>query len=383
MIELLTVGGVPTGPVTGNISKIQAAENTVMVLTKTNNLYVIGTNYFSGIDSEVTSWTKVAENVQDFVAGYRQVLVNLKDGRYLFCGLNNHLPVAGSSVKVPEYTDVTQYFSGPMTGKTLKSMSIGQYALALVNTDGTVVMSGLNQSGSLGTGSTTANLTPVLRSDLTGVIKMDFDPATSATTFYLKSDGKVYGAGASTNGQLGNTNSSNTNFIAINTLTGILDFTLGWSSVFMIRNPNASAYTIHSQGANVNGSLGVGTTTTGNYPTPQQITSTDGGPADIYTGPYHARYYFGDNGYYTGTSGGFTGVSTTFNAANKTSFTLQNPPTKRFVYYCANRATFSQSYGLFNGILYGAGSYAATRNLLPGYTATQQVFVPLDTTPCV
>lgn len=375
MLEILTAGA-KAPVVTGNIKKVDAGTNAVVVLSNSGNLYAIGDQYFSGTGGTVTSWTKTADNVVDFCCGYRQVLIRKSDGTYWFMGVNNVFPTTLGAT-LTTFTNVTSYLSGPLTGKTIKKMVLSQTSLAILCIDGTVVMSGSNANGGMGVGNTSAYRTPTLRSDITNIQDIGFDFSITDTTYYLSNDGQLYGSGNSTSGQLGTTsNVSSFRLIVSNSGQTVTSIHPAISGIVFFRRLSAGTGNISVLGQHFNGSLGTGSTSNTTYSTPQNVASIGIGVVDptIVTGTYHTRYWIVPNNiFYTGATGSFIGAGS-FNSPTKYSFTSQGTSPFNWESYAQTRDNYTASYVISNGKLYGAGT-----GLLSGFSTAQPTYIPLDT----
>lgn len=379
MLELVTSGA--KAPVTvGNIKKIGTGNADLAVLTTAGKLWVIGSSYFSGTGAAVTTWTNTATDVVDFCCAYRQVLIRKSDGTFWFMGYNNQFPTALGST-LTTFTDVTSYLSGPLSGKTIKKMVMGYQSLAIICTDGTVVLSGNNQSGSMGVGNSSPYRTPTLRTDLSDVADVQFDPLTVDTTYYLTNAGALFGAGESIYGNLGVGSSALLSFRRINGTTNVVKtFAAGSSGLlFLYRNTSNNAGFLAALGRQFGGSLGTGSQTDTSYTSSVNIVNVSATQPDltVVAGTYHARYWFDNTQiYFTGSGGVYIGGGSVFNST-KYSFTAMPVSAFPWEQYAQNQGTYVASYVLSGGKLYGAGTYQ--NGNLPGYTSNQQSYVLLDT----
>ncbi len=135
-----------------------------------------------------------------------------------------------SPVQVKELSDPTGYLSGVLG----ISGGDGAHSLA-VKSDGTVWAWGSNPDGGLGDGSTTARLTPVRVSGLTGVVAVE---AGSDYSLALKSDGTVWAWGGNRRGQLGDgTTLSRLTPAQISGLSGVIALEVGYFHNMAIVGP--------------------------------------------------------------------------------------------------------------------------------------------------
>ena len=122
---------------------------------------------------------------------------------------------------------------------------------------GNLYGTGANTKGQLGNNTTTDSKTPIqIGSGLGQITKVI---PTTGTTYFITSDGKLYGMGANTNGQLGNntTTDSKTPIQIGSGLGNITDFDAAGHTLFFITDDGK----LYGTGANTNGQLGDGTTT--------------------------------------------------------------------------------------------------------------------------
>jgi|AGFS01.1.fsa_nt_gi Alpha-tubulin suppressor and related RCC1 domain-containing proteins len=380
MIEMMLGGGKRPTP-KGNIVKFEAQSAGIAALSASGKLYVIGDQYISGAGAgnSVTTWTLLADGVETFAMGYRSTIIKMKDGRWLFLGTNNMFPT-GLGTNVFTLTDVTPYMQYP-EGLVVSSVAIGFASLAVVFTNGQYAMCGRNGFGGLGVGNTTNVRTLTMRTDFTDVRKVDFDKGALDTSYMIRNNGYMYACGASDSGQTG----------VISTAQALWklqpnvgkDFYPGYSGWFFTVD-TGTLYLTYAQGRQFDGSLGTGSVAATNYTTPQAVFQNVRDRTQIpviHVGLYSARVTNPDTGvlYYTGTSSGAiqgSGVTQSVRYA----FTALPAATLQGEYH-ALRSSYTASYLLINGTLFGTGQDSGGLGFLPGLGTTRSnVYVELDTT---
>lgn len=379
MIELMLAGGKTPVP-GGNILKIGTSSTGIGALANSGNLYVIGDLYISGTGGAVKTWTLLAGGVEDFWMAHRQVLMRMKDGRWMFVGSNEMFPTALGSV-IQRLTDVSEYMTYP-EGLSIKEVSLGFRSLAVVFTDGQYAMCGRNNSGGLGQGNADQVRTLTMRNDFTDVEKIAFDQGSTDTSYLLRKSGHFYVAGSSDYGQAGSISGAVSTWALQSLVTK--DFFPGHTGVFMIVD-TGSVYATYVQGRHFGGSLGTGSTGDASYRNPtavwQNISDRSKGVPVIYTGLYSARVTHPVTGvlYYTGTNSGQS-QGTGPSQVQRYSFTAMPSSTLQGDYH-SMRSNYSVSYLLIDGNLYGTGQDSGgTAGTLPGVGGTRvDTYVPLDT----
>jgi len=384
MFEMMLAGGkLPVAA--GNIKKFGAGANGIVALSKNGNLYSIGDLWFSGTGGTTNVWTLLSAGVEEFWVGYRQLLVKMVDGRWMFMGSNRQFPTTiGTSPSTLQ--DVTAYMQYT-AGLTIKQVVLGNYSLAVVFTNGQYAMCGSNSNGGLGLGNQTAVRGLTMRTDFTNVKKIDFDWMLADTSYMLLEDGRVFGAGDSTNGTLGLASGNVTTWTQMAVAVSgspCIDIVGGPGGWFRVVE-TASDYRIFGQGRQFDGSLGTGQTSATNMTTPTlayTVTSKAGGPPVIQVGIYSARFIhpITQQEMYTGTNSNTQqGGGLTWGGPVRYSFTAM-PVTPVIGDYTSLRAVYSGAYKVSNNVLYGVGSNAPSTGYLPGLTTRVYEFTPLDTT---
>jgi RHS repeat-associated protein len=155
---------------------------------------------------------------------------------------------------------------------TRTTLNEGADTTFLVRDDGSVTAAGANGVGQLGDGTTTERHTPDALLGLHGVRSIASGTnslgAGSNDTLAVTWSGQLWGTGANSNGELGNgTTTSRSQFEQISGLSGVVGAAEGANFSLAVES-NGNVY---SWGRNTNGELGLGNTTEEH--TPQQITA--------------------------------------------------------------------------------------------------------------
>lgn len=150
-------------------------------------------------------------------------------------------------------------------GVSISAVAAGERFSVALATDGTVRTWGQNSVGQLGNGGTTDSTTPVQVSSLTSVAAI---AAGRQHAVALKTDGTVWAWGSNSDGQLGDGSSatSSSSPVQVKTgastnLTGVTRIGAGGYHSLAV----TSGGTVKSWGANGDGQLGTGTTTSSGY----------------------------------------------------------------------------------------------------------------------
>lgn len=168
-------------------------------------------------------------------------------------------------------TRLVPFTASGMTG-TIKKISSDQASVSVLTTTGEVWSAGLNTAGQFGNGTTSMTVYAPIKFQLPGgVTAVDIYATNSySATYYVfqnlmvvGSDGKVYGAGSNTYGQLGNGSTASivSTPVAMNTIDGVTikanSVEIGGGTAVVFANGNR----VYAVGRNNTGQLGDGTTT--------------------------------------------------------------------------------------------------------------------------
>ncbi|MBL9191582.1 MAG: fibronectin type III domain-containing protein [Opitutaceae bacterium] len=182
--------------------------------------------------------------------------------------MNFHLRVASSWLSLLGYFLLAVATSHAQSTPTSGAIAAGTSHSLGLRADGTVWAWGLNTNGQLGDSSTTNREAPVAVSALTGVAAVS---AGASHSLALKTDGTVRAWGLNTNGRLGDgTTTQRTSPVAVSTITGITAVAAGGSHSLALKSDG----TVWAWGLNTNGQLGDGSTT--QRTSPVQIASFTG-----------------------------------------------------------------------------------------------------------
>ena len=165
-----------------------------------------GTTTASNVPVEVDATGFLAgKSVIAIAAGSSHSLALTSEGRIASWGSNSSGVLGAGGTSGSSLKPIAVSTSGVLAGKTVTAISAGQlHSVALVS-DGTVVAWGSNSSGQLGTGNTTQSSFPVavLSDGALAGQKVVAIAAGANHTLALTSDGRVYTWGSNQYGQLG------------------------------------------------------------------------------------------------------------------------------------------------------------------------------------
>lgn len=375
------------------IRKVIAGTNTLGVLSVADNLYMRGDGnqgLGNGSTAAVTgNWPLVNSNVADVWNAGTATVILKRDGTWWYTG-NSSFTGINNGVSTT-WVNVTDKFTA-IAGKTITKVALHTRFIAILTSDGLVWGMGFNNTGQFATGATTALTT---LTQLTGFTTGNLDIAAGPngqTLFALKNDQALYGAGDSSYGELGIVGATNTTLVK--TATDVLKFWLGFNCVFAVRTAGLSVRgrTFSGQlGNNISGGASDYTTDLKQVTTPRIYNA----PTAIWSGTYQTHMLFEKQMFFTGSQGPAQSSSTgaaPWNAAQKTfnvfpagSFPSGSlkPEAEGGGVLIKSPNSYNQMYMLFGGMLYGAGNYSATYDLLPGLKANSLGMSVLDLTGVV
>lgn len=375
------------------VRKVISGTNTLGVLSKKDNLYMRGDGnqgLGNGSTAAVTgNWPLVNSNVADVWNNTNVTVIQKRDGTWWYTG-NSSFTGVNNGVSTT-WVEVTSKFAA-IASRTITKVVLHARFIAVLTSDGLVWGMGFNTNGQFGQGNTTTLTT---LTQLTGFGTGNTDIAAMSNAlllFVLKNDLTLWGAGDSSYGELGAV--AATNSTALKTATDVSKFWLGYNCVFAVRTAG-----LYVRGRTFSGQLGNNVEgASNNYTTDLvQITTprTYNAPTMIWSGTYQTHMLFSNQMYFTGSQGPAQSANTSaspWNAAQKTfnafpagSFPggSMKPESDGGGVLIKSPNTYNQMYMLFNGALWGAGTYSATYDLLPGLKANSLGMSLLDLTGVV
>ena len=183
-----------------NVKQVMTHSNgNTIYLTNARELYGCGAFAALGnnFTQNVTSFTKIAENVEDFYLGMSSTFYINNTGELYGCGYNtNGQQGDGTTKTVKTFTK---------RADNVKKVRTGYVTFYLTN-DGALYGCGQNAYGQQGDGTTTNVLTFTKRSDN---VKDFVTNVGDNTVFYFTEENEVFGCGYNTNGQQGDGTTTN------------------------------------------------------------------------------------------------------------------------------------------------------------------------------
>jgi alpha-tubulin suppressor-like RCC1 family protein len=276
-----------TGVLSGKtITKIAAGPLHTLALSSEGRVYAWGTNSNSQLGDNSTTGRLVpvavsttgvlsGKTITTMAAGAYHSLAVTSEGRVYAWGSNVYGQLGNGSANastVPVAVDMT----GVLSGKTVTAVTVGQTSSFALDSDGKVYAWGNNSYGQLGDGTRNNRLRPVAV-DATGVLSGKRITALSCinlSVLALSSEGKVYGWGHNSHGQLGN-NSTVQSFTpvamdmsgALSGKTIVAIAASGYSTLLL-----ASDGGLYATGYNDGGQLGNNSTTSSSVPVAVDMT---------------------------------------------------------------------------------------------------------------
>ena len=242
--------------------------------------YCWGVNQFGGLGDNSTTSSKlpVAVNTAGVLSG--KTVKAISTGSYHTCAIAsddkaycwgaNSSGQLGNSSTTQSTVPVTVNTAGVLSGKTVKAISNGEAQSCVIASDDNAYCWGTGMNGALGNSSTTQSTVPVAV-NTAGVLSGKTIKTISASGRHacvIASDDKAYCWGRNTNGQLGNSSTTQSTVpVAVNTagvLSGktIESIEAGDSHTCAI----ASDDMLYCWGSNTNGQLGNSSTTQSTVP---------------------------------------------------------------------------------------------------------------------
>jgi alpha-tubulin suppressor-like RCC1 family protein len=246
--------------ITGIISNVSCGGYHTMVLMFDGKLYATGSNNNGQLglglnDTSKNILTQVpyiaGKTISNVFCGGNHTMVLMTDGTLYATGRNNFGQLGlGHTGITSSLTQVT-----PITGKTISSVSCGEFHTMVLMTDGTLYATGYNNTGQLGLGYTgiTSSLTEV--TSIPGTI---INISCGAYhTMVLMFDGTLYATGYNNLGQLGISSSGSTSNLTLVTLIAgktIINVSCGLDHTIVLMTDG----TLYATGSNNYGQLGLG-----------------------------------------------------------------------------------------------------------------------------
>ena len=198
-----------------NIIQISAGRAEIFALCANGDVYGSGygahNEYLDGITSQHNSTIKVngISNVISINIGVCNPFVILSNGETWAWG---HNPYGGLGNGKTENTSSTKY----LIGDDVSEISMSGYATIMLKEDGTIWTSGYNNCGQLGLGDTTDRVVFEQTNLSKNGVRGKYVSMQGFTSTILGKDGKIYGAGFNTSGQLSQgTQTNSSEFIPI------------------------------------------------------------------------------------------------------------------------------------------------------------------------
>ncbi len=182
-----------------------ASDGTIASWGNNNGQYGSGSYSQSSIPvAPITTGILAGKTVTAIAAGYTHMLALCSDGSIVASGINNDGQLGtgdGLSTTSPVLVDT----SGVLAGKTVVAVSAGYLHSMALTSDGTIVAWGRNLEGQLGDGDTTSASVPVTVTTsgvLAGKTPVAIDGG-ELHSLALCTDGSIAAFGSNSNGQLG------------------------------------------------------------------------------------------------------------------------------------------------------------------------------------
>ena len=266
-------------PVTKYITYIACSFIEFSIFIENNRVWSVGSNAYGQLGlgnttsqstpQDITYFTTNGINIAKVSVGYGYTIFLADDGKVYSCGYNNYGQLGhGNYTNYNTPQEITF-----LSDKNITHIECGYYYTLFLTSDGKVYSCGYNVYGQLGLGHNNhPQPTPQEITHFTNNnINITQIACGSSHAIFLASDGKVYGAGYNSNGQLGlghTTHRNTPDEITYFTNNGInITHASGgyYNTIFI-----ASDGKVYSVGQNSKGQLGLGNYT--NYNTPQEIT---------------------------------------------------------------------------------------------------------------
>ena len=184
-----------------NVAFVTCGRDATWYITNDGDLYGCGSNFYgqqgsgtSGSGTDVTTFTKRASNVKLVVYNYATTWYLTNDGELYGCGQNEH-GQQGSGTSGDVITTFTKRAENVL--KIFQCIGTGGTSWYIA-TNGDLYGCGLNGSGQQGSGDTTDVTTFTKRASNVKLVACE-----SNVTWYVTNDGELYGCGYNSSGQQG------------------------------------------------------------------------------------------------------------------------------------------------------------------------------------
>ncbi len=171
-----------------------------------NGSYTTGSPY--SMATPVAISLPAAKKAVQLEGGYLYAIALMDDGSLYSWGYNGYYTL-GNNTTTTSYSPTLVYTAGVLSGKTITSISAGQYTVHAMDDDGNLYAWGSNQNNAFG-GSIIAgssyvpySIDPSRSMDQGASLRSVFDGGQQVNTAFVDATGKLYMRGYNTNGQLG------------------------------------------------------------------------------------------------------------------------------------------------------------------------------------
>lgn len=386
----------------GNIAfknKIVKMDNNVaagvMLLTSDGDLYGFGLNtaYQLGLghNNNVTTITLLYQNVKNFWTAGGDSVLQTNDNKFYAAGVGNIIDSANTSRQ--SWTDITYVF-GAVDISDIKKVDIKANCLAVLTNSGNLYCAGYNGYMAYNPTSTVrfANLT-LIRSDI-----VDIKGNYNLGLFTLRTDGKIYGGGYNTSGQMGSSSASDsqppttiiygTNQWTYDNLDCLYTFRTGTflNNTKLVTGTDSSTEKMRVSGTGANGSLagptGKVTGFTNTWGSANTLLASEivtgydssGNTTSPILKTANGLWVSGNN------TNGQLGIGSSNNQVLYTRNTALDSIVADYSKLTIVNSSFYCTYIVYDNKLYGTGALnvANTGIYLPGYSTGQVNFVQID-----
>jgi len=240
------------------IASVSLGDMHTGIVTTSGKLYMTGYNFYGQLGDGTTDDKSIPvqviipdETIASVTAGYSHTGIITTSGK-LFVAGNNNDGQLGDGTTIQKETP----FEIEITGETIKSISLGAWNTGIVTNSGRLYMIGDGSEGQLGDGTYLRKSTPVeilIPGETVAMVSLESFGHTGIVT----NTGKLYMTGRNEYGQLGNgtTNGTNTPFQVTITGEEIASISGGaWHTGILTTTGK-----LYMTGGNVDGELGDGT----------------------------------------------------------------------------------------------------------------------------